>query len=107
MVIHSHPIVQVRSENELGCHYNNYNTFFFPDANDFNISTITTIFPSDEIGTVVIDVNVPIPVFYDLIDEASDQFFVAELRVVDGINTSLIRLAQRVSRCQIVDNDCT
>ena len=51
------------------------------------------------------DMNVPIQVFDDLIDEASNQYFIAEFRVAEAVNPSLISLAQRASRCRIVDND--
>ena len=82
-----------------------YFEHYYLDANDFNISNITTNFPADEGGTALTDLDVPIPVFDDLVDEANDQFFIAEFRLVEAVNPSLITLPQRASKCRIVDND--
>ena len=61
-------------------------------------------FPADESGNPVTDVNVPVPIFDDEVNEA-EQFFIVTLEVVSAENINLIQLDQNVSRCRIIDND--
>ena len=75
------------------------------DFNDFNNSVITAIFPADEGLDPITDLNVPIPVFNDNVDEADDQFFIAHLVLVNATNRNLINITRAASSCIIVDND--
>ena len=72
---------------------------------DFDSAAITATFLADEGGNVITDLDVPIPIFDDDIDEANDQFFIAHLVVVSAVNPALITLDQMASRCRIIDND--
>ena len=56
-------------------------------------------------GNPTTDLNVPIPVYDDEIDEADDQFFVTQLVVVSAVNRGLITIEHATSECIIVDND--
>ena len=53
----------------------------------------------------ITDLIVPIPVTDDDVDEADDQFFIAQLVLVDSISRNLITIARDASMCIIVDND--
>ena len=72
---------------------------------DFDSAAITATFQADEGGNAITDLPVPIPIFDDDIDEASDQFFIASFEVVSAVNPAQITLEQIASRCRIVDND--
>lgn len=101
MIIHLHQLRLVRDlVSFLTCLIN----IISLDEHDFNISIIISVFSTDEGGASLTFLNVPIQVFDDDINEA-DQVFIVELQVIDAVNTSLISLGQKASRCQIVDND--
>ena len=75
------------------------------DENDFDNTVITATFAADAGGNPTTDLNVPIPVFDDDIDEADDQIFIAQLVVVSAVNRGLITIERDASNCIIVDND--
>ena len=75
------------------------------DRNDFDNTVITATFEADAGGNPQTDLNVPIPVFDDDIDEAIDQIFIAQLVVVTAVNRGLIIIVRPISNCIIVDND--
>jgi hypothetical protein len=73
--------------------------------NDFNNTNITIIFEPDE-DTEVNEKRAPIFVIDDAINEATEQVFVVELRLIDTRNTAAVDLTVRPSTlCRIVDND--
>ena len=51
------------------------------------------------------DLNVPIPIFDDDIDEADVQSFIAQLVLVSAVNGDLITIERAVANCIIIDND--
>ena len=102
MILVLHPL-QVRNlqlqwvvENE------DYN---YPDLNDFNNTNITLIFEPDE-DVEVGEKSAPIFVTDDAINEATEQVFIAELRLVSSIDPATVDLTTRPSTlCRIIDND--
>ena len=75
----------------------------FPDLNDFNNTNITLIFEPDENAPAMIRVmNAPIPIIDDVINEATEQVFVVELRLISRLVDLSIRPS---SLCRIIDND--
>ena len=72
---------------------------------DFDNATIITTFLADEGGNPMTDLFVHIPVFDDDIDEAIEQYFIANFMVVSAVNPALITLERIASRCGITDND--
>ena len=75
------------------------------DLGDFDATAQTIIFPADEGMTPISDLPVSIPVTDDEVDEADDQFFIAQLVVVDAISRSHLVIARSATNCIIVDND--
>ena len=67
-------------------------------------NTIVQIFPADEGLDPQNDVDTPITVFDDDIDEA-DQVFIANLVISGAVNTSQVLIERRSSTCIIDDND--
>ena len=66
---------------------------------------ITITFEPDE-GAVDNERATPIPIFDDSINEAAEQAFVVQLRLVESVNrSSVILTARPASLCRIVDND--
>ena len=73
--------------------------------NDFNNSAITLIFDPDE-NDEVSEMNAPVPVTDDAINEATEQVFVVELMLVSSLDPNTIDLTVRNSSlCRIIDND--
>ena len=67
------------------------------------------IFEADE-NSGVNDMSAPVAIFDDPINEAAEQAFIVQLKLISSINPGLIDLNQRpASLCRIVDNDrkCT
>ena len=75
------------------------------DVNDFNNAVITATFEADAGGNLQTDLNVPIPVFDDEIDEAHAQVFIVQLVVDNAVNRGLITIERAASNCIIIDND--
>ena len=75
--------------------------------NDFNNTNITLIFEPDENAVVLVsEMSVPIPIVDDAINEATEQVFIVELRLVSSINPATVDLSKRPSSlCGIIDND--
>ena len=75
------------------------------DLHDFNNTNITIIFEPDE-DAEVSEVSVPIFVFDDAINEATEQVFVIELRLISSLDPASVDLSVRPSSlCRIIDND--
>jgi hypothetical protein len=73
--------------------------------NDFNNTNITIIFEPDE-DTEVNEKSAPIFIIDDAINEAIEQVFVVELRLISSRNAAAVDLTVRPSAlCRIVDND--
>ena len=52
------------------------------------------------------DLNVPIRIIDDDIDEANEQFFIVQIIVANAMTEgSLIIITRNISNCSIVDND--
>ena len=79
--------------------------FILSDLNDFDNTTIAVFFEPDEI------VNdderaTPIRIFDDTINEAHEQVFVVQLRLISSINpVSVTFTRQPASLCRIIDDD--
>ena len=72
---------------------------------DFNNTNITLVFEPDEDGEVS-DKSTPIFVTDDVINEATEQVFVAELILVSSLDPTTVDLSVRPSTlCRIIDND--
>ena len=75
------------------------------DLKDFNNTVITLTFAPDE-DEVVNNVAVPIAIFNDLVNEATEQVFIAQLRLNSSVNPGSIDLSTRqASLCRIIDDD--
>ena len=75
------------------------------DLGDFDATAQTIIFPADVGMIPITDLPVPIPVTDDEVDEADDQFFIAQLMVVDKISHHNFIIGRKATICIIVDND--
>ena len=74
--------------------------------NDFNNASVTLIFEPDEDGTPMNERGAPIPIVDDAINEATEQVFVVELRLVSSLDPATVELDTRPSSlCRIIDND--
>ena len=74
------------------------------DLNDFNDTVIRIIFETDE-DLAVNDMSAPIAISDDPINEAAEQAFIVQLKLISSTN-SLSDLAERpASLCRIIDND--
>ena len=74
---------------------------------DFNNTNITIIFEPDE-DAAIYEMSAPIFVTDDAINEATEQVFIAELRLVSSIDPATVDLTMRPSTlCSIIDyHDC-
>ena len=73
--------------------------------NDFNNTVIRITFDPDE-DTDDNERAAPIPIIDDLVNEADEQVFIVQLRLVDSINPGAIDLDTRpASICRIVNDD--
>ena len=82
---------------------NSYN--FVTDINDFDSTVIRITFDPDE-DTDDNERAAPIPIIDDLVNEADEQIFIVQLRLVDSINAGAINLNVRpASICRIVNDD--
>lgn len=77
----------------------------FKDSADFSNATITITFQPDG-DKVINQLDVPVPIIDDTINEANEQVFVVELRLVSSENPSSVTIARQTSLCRIIDNDC-
>ncbi len=65
-------------------------------------------FPADELGTLENDVNVPVFIIDDFIDEADEEVFIIVLTVDErSFNAETTKLGRETSLCRIQDNDGT
>ncbi len=73
---------------------------------DFNPTVLTVTFPADEAPSeTIFDLDVPITIIDDDIDEA-EQNFIVYFEVIDAFNKNLILIRQKVAVCRIADDDC-
>ena len=78
---------------------------FSIDLNDFNNTVLRIIFEADE-SLGVNDMSTPVAIFDDPINEASEQTFIVQLKLISSTNPVQIDLTERpASLCRIVDND--
>ena len=77
------------------------------DNNDFNNTNITLVFEPDE-ESVVNEKSAPVLVIDDDINEATEQVFIVELRLVSSVDPTRVDFTTRPSSlCRIIDNhDC-
>lgn len=74
------------------------------DLNDFNDTVIRIVFEADE-DLAINDMSAPIAIFDDSINEAAEQAFIVQLKLINSTN-SLSDLTERpASLCRIIDND--
>ena len=78
--------------------------YLFSDLNDFSNAAINITFYPD-VDSRLNELEVPIPIFDDDVDEADEQIFVVELRLVSAVNADAISISRETSLCRIVDND--
>ena len=75
------------------------------DLNDFDNTVIKITFEPDE-GAPDNECAAPIPVVNDLINEADEQVFIVELRLISSTNPAGIDLTIRpASLCRITNDD--
>ena len=77
------------------------------DERDFNASVLVVKFPADE-NSPMSEIDVPIPIFDDDVDEAESQFFYAVLGITNATNPGLVDTEEpklNVTLCSIRDND--
>ena len=78
------------------------------DERDFDASVLIVRFPADE-NNPISEIDVPVPIIDDDVDEAESQFFYAELEVVaNATNLDLVDIENRnfdVALCNIRDDD--
>lgn len=80
---------------------------FLKDVADFNNTTIIITFdPDEDRGRNNNELSVPILIFDDSIDEANEQVFIVQLKVVGGANVNSVTISRQVSLCRIIDDDC-
>ena len=73
---------------------------------DFNNTVIRITFAPDE-DMNVNDVNVPIIVVNDSINEATEQVFISMLQLISSVNPDSVDLTTRLATlCRIIDDDC-
>lgn len=73
--------------------------------NDFNSTVIRITLDPDE-NNGIYEVLVPVPLVNDQINEAVEQNFIVELRLINSINPDGIDLTIRpASACRIIDDD--
>ena len=71
--------------------------------NDFNNTNITIVFEPDE-DAGIYELSAPIFVTDDDINEATEQVFVVELRLISSVNSATVDLTTRPSSlCKIID----
>ena len=79
---------------------------FLKDVADFSNTTIIITFdPDEDRGRNNNELSVPIPIFDDSIDEANEQVFIVQLKVVGGANVNSVTISRQVSLCRIIDDD--
>lgn len=73
--------------------------------NDFNNTNITIVFEPDE-DVEINEKSAPIFILGDAINEATEQVFVVELRLISRRSVVTVDLSRRPSAvCRIIDND--
>ena len=66
---------------------------------------IRIVFEADE-SLAINDMSVPIAIFDDPINEAAEQAFIVQLKLIRSTNPGLSDLTERpASLCRIIDND--
>ena len=77
----------------------------FLGLNDFNSTNIIIVFEPDE-DAEISEKSAPIFILGDAINEATEQVFVVELRLISRRSTVTVDLSRRPSAvCRIIDND--
>lgn len=75
------------------------------DLQDFNNTIITITFEPDE-GAAINEIETPIIIVDDVINEATEQVFVVQLHLINSESPEKAILTERpASLCRIVDND--
>ena len=75
------------------------------DSNDFNSSVIVVTFQPDETGQQVNDVDTPVSIVNDTINEAEEQDFVVTLDLVSATDNSSVTISRKDALCRIIDDD--
>ena len=77
----------------------------YSDLADFNNTVIRITFAPDEDANIE-DVDAPIAIVDDLINEAKEQVFVSQLKLIGSLNPGSVNLTTRAATlCRIIDND--
>ena len=77
------------------------------DARDFDTTVLVIKFPADE-NSSISDIDVPIPITDDPVDEAESQFFYIVLEIANATNLDLVDTDEQtinVALCNIRDDD--
>ena len=81
----------------------NYN---YLDLADFDNTNITLVFePDEDVGQPVNELSARIFVTDDVINEAMEQVFIAELMLVSSLDSSSVQITRPSTLCRIIDND--
>ena len=75
------------------------------DFNDFDNSVIVVTFQADETGRQMNDVDTPVSIVNDTINEAEEQNFVVTLDVVSATDVSSLTISRKDALCRIIDDD--
>lgn len=76
------------------------------DGNDFNTTAFNVVFLADEDEThLTSGMDVPVPIFDDIIDEANEQSFIVHLEIVSTTSREALNIGRSVATGVIQDND--
>ena len=75
------------------------------DLNDFENSAVVVTFQPDQTGPQMNDVDTPVSIVDDDVNEADEQNFVVTLDIESAANKSRVIFSLRDSLCRIIDND--
>ena len=76
-----------------------------PDHEDFSLDIVTVTFPADEFGGQINDVDAPVVIVDDEINEALEEVFIMVLTLENVTNPDRIVITRAASLGRIIDND--
>ena len=75
------------------------------DLDDFDNSEIVVTFQPDETGQQMNDVDTPVPIVNDRVNEAEEQNFMVTLDLVNATDESRVDIERIDALCRIIDDD--
>ena len=76
-----------------------------PDREDFSLDVVMVTFPADEFGGQTNDVDAPVVIVDDEINEALEEVFIMVLTLENATNPDGIVITRAASLGRIIDND--